>query len=220
VRITLANPAFTVVGSADDTDATNGPGTSFGPAKKPTGSCTDGASTATATCLNGTHLTADVVAQTGPRSSASAKANTKAEAVSTLTISYSFFDRLLRRFGLHRKLQLLVLVRMVANLADGPASASFAVFIAPIPAGAPVPAWSGSYSLKRDPSDAQSMIVTRQDGRQVTDPNPGRTGDSPDTKIELPAGAYRLTFEANSIATADGTVSLDNDCELRLRSAW
>ncbi len=217
MRITLANPVYTVVGSADDKDASNGPGTSYGPANQSDGSCTDGATTATSTGVNETQLTADVNAQTTAHSSAAAKANAKTTATSSLTIAYSLLERVLRFFGLKPKLRMQVSLKMIVNVNDGPSGASFAVFFANGPT--PIPAWSGSYSFSRDPANAAQLIAKRQDGVTITEPNPGRVSDYPDAKVAISPGVYQLTFEANAIASADGTVSVANDSRLSLRTA-
>jgi hypothetical protein len=220
VDIAVTNPVFTVEGSADDTDPSNGPGRSYGPVNQANGSCTDGGSQATSACFNEKHVSADVIAQVGRRSASTAKANAKAVARSTLDISYDFWDRLwLLLFRIRPKLKMDIVISMNVNLNDGPASASFAVFIGGGPPGAPAPSWSGSYSFVKDQTAPGQLIATRQDGRQITETNPGRITDYPDTKVELPPGRYHLTFEATSAASADGTVTVSNDSRLSLSEA-
>ena len=53
----------------------------------------------------------------------------------------------------------------------------------------------------------------------ISEPNPGRVSDYPDAKVSISSGVYQLTFEANAVASADGTVSVANDCRLSLRTA-
>lgn len=220
MNIALANPVFTVEGSADDADASNGPGTSYGPANQPNGSCTDGGSNATSTCTNETHLTVELTAQSGRRASSAAQANGKAVARSTLDITYDFWDKLWNwLFRVSPKLKMDIRLSMAVAINDGRAGASYAVFIGGGAPGAPAPSWSGDYSYVRDRTDPARWVGTDQDGRQITETNPGSVTDLPQRTVVLPAGRYQLTFEANALSSADGTVSITNDCILSLSEA-
>jgi hypothetical protein len=216
MKFTVLNPVFTVVGSCDDKDAATGPGQSYGPNNAGLGSCTDGNCLADSRCLTATKLSVEDAAQTA-NSSARATANAKAMAKSTLSVSYSWFERLLARVGLFKpQLAMQVVVTLNASVNDGPCGAGFTVFITNGPGGAnPVPNWQGLYAIAQKTGDPLKLDVTRPNGLVDTIANPGQLRDWPDgPTISALEGRYDLTFEVNAVATADGRVSVRQESEL------
>jgi hypothetical protein len=210
MKFTIANPVYTVVGSCDDKDPATGPAQSYGPENQAADAKADGNSAADSTCLAATKLKVNAIAQTA-HSTASAVANAKAMATSSLIVSYSWFDRVFAGLGWFRpELAMQVAVRLHLDVNDGPCGAGFTVSINNGPGGGrPVPSWQGLYAVARKPGDPTKLDVTRPNGIVETIPNPGVLNDWPDgPTITVFDGQYDLTFEINAVASADGRVAV------------
>jgi hypothetical protein len=208
VKFNIVNPVYTVVGSCDDTDPTNGPGKSYGPENKQADSCTDGNSVSDAAGLLATALNVRAIAQTAAHSIGRANANAKALAKSTLSVEYSLFERALALLGWFKpKLKILLVSTLNADVNDGPCGAGCTVFITNGPGGAsPVPNWQQTFGFSQKPGDPTMLKVT-PDAVQI--PNPGQVVMMPDgPTFRVLHGNYDLTFECNAVATADGKVSV------------
>lgn len=228
MRFRIVNHAYTVVGSCDDRDVATGPGQSYGPTIIARDTRLDGFSRAASTCStptrlriaeSGGRLWVAATAETGANSTANAIANAKATAKSSLLVSYSWFDRVLALFRwLRPTVAMQVVLRLDAAVNDGPCTAGFTVFIKNGPGGAnPVPGWQGLYAISRNAIDPAKLDVIKPSGLVETISNPGQLADWPDgPPITVLPGRYDLTFEVSSVASADGTVSVQHESELFL----
>jgi hypothetical protein len=219
VDIQILSPEYTVVGSAGDKDAKDGPGKSYGPKNQNADSVADGTTTADSTCTSETELSVTAVAETTKNSKGTAYANAKAMAKSKLVISYSKHDARKAAAGDKPEIELRVKIDFVASVSDGPCGGSFAVFINGPGGPTSVLSWSQTYSFVRDPADSKQLLATRTGGNTVTIANPGSISDDlwppgwhhpPNQNPSLPIdeGTYDLTFEVNAVTIADGSVSL------------
>jgi len=219
MNVQFTGPTFSVVGSADDKDATNGPGKSYGPENKASDSVVDGLTQATSTCASATKLTVEAIAQTTKNSHGSAYANAKCEARCTLVVAYSFFDYVELIFGRRQEVDIQVVVKVQASVNDGPCGSSFSLFMtSPTGGSTPVPSWTGTYSCAQHPGDATKIDVTRANGVVETVANGGTVTDWADPPaggtLPIDPGTYNLVYELNGVATADGNVTLRVEAEL------
>jgi hypothetical protein len=216
--ITIITPVFTVEGAADDTDPTNGPGLRYGPVNRQADSVTDGSSLADSVCTSAIKLKVEATGQTTRHSTSHAQASAKASATSTLVISYSLLERILRWFGIWQALNMQVAANLQATVDNGPCGGGFTVFILKGPGGLnPVPSWQGLYSVSQNASDTTKLDVKRPNDLVEVIPNGGRYTDWPDgPTVPISPGRYDLTFENSVYASADGIVSIVQECELVL----
>jgi hypothetical protein len=220
MKFDIVNPAYTVVGSADDTDPTTGAGKSYGPVNKQADSCTDGNSTSDAAGILANALTVTAIAQTTDHSTGRANANAKAVAKSSLTVTFSLLERLLALVGWFRpRLETLLVATLNAHVNDGPCGAGCTLVINRGPGGAnPIPGWQVLFGFAQKPGKPGQLAMTPDSAVEIR--NPGQVVmllDGPTFPVRH--GTYDLTLEVNAVATADGRVSISEVAILWLKEA-
>lgn len=220
MTITIVNPALSSVGSADDGDAATGRPCNYGgPGAR---RCTDGLSLSAASPTSATRITAVAQATSGPAATGRATSNAKGAATASVRVAYSFWERLLRFFGVVQKLKATVDIGTFAFVGNGPNQATFAVFLTGGPPGGtnPIPVFQGAYTFDQAAGNPTMLDVKKDGAPAGALPNPGLYRDTnrgPTVGIE--PGVYDLQFEMNAVATADGQVVLGATGTLQLSEA-
>lgn len=219
MNITISAPTLASVGMADDADPATGQACNYFGAGS--GRCNDGAaiSSANPTASTSINVTVQPIVGPNPAPGKTPKAKAKGEANSSVTITYSWWEKIVSWVGVWQSLSAEVHIHSVAFVNVGPNQVAFAVHLTggPVPGPGPIPLFQGSYNFDQSPNDPTRLDVKKNGALDKSIGNPGLYLDlNAGPTVVIRPGTYKLKFEMNAAAEADGQVFLFADGNLRL----
>jgi len=166
-----------------------------------------------------TNIAVNAQALIGPAPTAAAVANAKGEANTTVTITYSFWERIFLWFGIEQRLTAAFSINTYAFVNVGPNQITIAVFLLGGPQGTTDPIRNYQVRYNFEPQRAnRDVLDVKKDGATVKSiGNPGMyRGSDPGRTVAVRPGTYDLKFELNAVVEADGQVIVGAEVNLSL----